>query len=137
MIAFTGIHNELASEIDREFSLPIEHYEVLLMLYEAGSPGLRPSEIASRRRLSRSGATRLVDRLVDQGLVTRRECDDDRRGNVVSLTAEGRRTFTQVGRLHLDGIERYVGSRLTDDDAAALTRLLGKLDLDEPTDSGN
>ncbi len=132
LIAFTGIHHQLAAEMEEAFGLPIEDYEVLLMLYEAGDRGLRPSEIAEKRRLSRSGATRLVDRLVNEGFVERKECGDDRRGSVVSLTARGRQTFTRAGRLHLDGIDRHVGSRLSASEAIELQRLLAKL-TDEPS----
>ena len=136
LIAFTGIHNDLADEMEEGVGLPIEDYEILLMLYEAGSGGLRPSEIAAQRRLSRSGATRLIDRLVRDGHVGRRECGDDGRGSVVSLTSQGRRTFTRAGRLHLDGIERHVGSRLADSEANELRQLLEKLTV-EPSGPGS
>ena len=137
LIAFTGIHDELAAEMEEGFGLPIEDYEILLMLYEAGRGGLRPSEIAARRRLSRSGATRLVDRLVRDGLVERRECGDDGRGTVVLLTSQGRRTFSRAGRLHLDGIERHVGSRLTAPESRELQQLLEKLSVGRPDSEGD
>ena len=127
LVAFTGINNELAAEMDDGFGVAMEDYEVLLMLYEAGRDGLRPSEIAANRRLSRSGATRLVDRLERDGLVERLDCGADGRGSVVSLSRQGRRTFPEVGRLHLNGIERHVGSRLSVSEAAELRRLLDKL----------
>lgn len=116
--------------MEQEFGLPIERYEILLMLYEAGGDGMRPSEIAQRRRLSRSGATRLIDRLERDGLVDRRACGDDRRGSVVSLTQTGRKTFTAAGRLHIDGIERHVGARLTPAEMIEVQRILSKLSSD-------
>jgi len=127
LVAFTSIHHELARELEEECALPIENYEILLMLYEAGRHGLRPSEIAERRYLSRSGATRLIDRLERDGLVDRRECRGDRRGNIVSLTRTGHRIFARAGRVHLDGIERHVGAHLTEKEMAGLRRLLSKL----------
>ncbi len=136
LFAFTGIHDELAAEMEAGVGLPIENYEVLLMLYEAGKGGLRPSELAAKRRLSRSGATRLVDRLVRDGLVERRDCGDDGRGSVVLLTGQGRRVFGRAGRLHLDGIERHVGSRLTASESRELQQLLEKLTRDRSDPEG-
>lgn len=127
LVAFTGVHDELARELDDGCGLPIEHYEILLMLYEAGGEGLRPSDIADRRRLSRSGATRLIDRLDRDGLVDRRVCGDDRRGTLVSLAPAGRRLFAKAGRIHLDGIDRYVGSKLTTTEMADLRHILSKI----------
>ena len=130
LVAFTGVHRELAHELEEAQALPFEHYEILLMLYEAEGDGLRPSEIAERRRLSRSGTTRLIDRLERDGLVDRRVCGDDRRGNLVSPTAVGRKTFAEAGRVHLAGIERHVGSRLTTAEMTELRHLLSKLSVD-------
>ena len=130
LVAFTGVHHELARELEDVCGLPVEHYEILLMLFEAGGDGLRPSEIATRRRLSRSGATRLIDRLERDGLVDRHVCGDDRRGNLVSLTSAGRKTFARAGRVHLDGIERYVGSKLTAAEMADLRRILSKVSIE-------
>lgn len=127
LIAFTNIHNQLADEMADETGMQIEQYEILLMLYEAGDEGIRPSEIAERRRLSRSGATRLIDRLEADGVVERRLCGTDRRGNVVVLGKKGRRIFTHAGRVHLAGIERLVGERLSPSELSELSGLLGKL----------
>ncbi len=131
LVAFTSTHKELASELLEETGVHIEQYEILLMLYEAGDNGIRPSDIADRRRLSRSGATRLVDRLEQKGVVERRSCGTDRRGNVVVLAERGRETFTRAGRVHLVGIERLVGERLTKTEMAELSRLLDKLAPDQ------
>ncbi len=128
LIAFTGVHGELVEELDAKLGMRIEHYEILLMLYEAGDEGIRPSEIAELRRLSRSGATRLIDRLEHKGIVERRSCGDDGRGSVVVLGERGRKIFTKAGRVHLDGIQRLVGDRLTEKDMADLVRILAKLE---------
>ena len=130
LLAFTDVHQELEREMEQGCGLPIDRYEILLMLYETGGDGMRPSEIAERRRLSRSGATRLIDRLESDGLVDRRVCGDDRRGNVVSLTQAGRKTFIAAGRVHLDGIERHVGAKLTRAEMADVGRILSKLSSD-------
>jgi len=125
--AFTGIHNDLACEMEAECGLPIEHYEILLMLYEGDAEGMRPSEIAQRRLLSRSGATRLVDRLEQDNLVERKTFGTDRRGSLVTLTANGKKTFVRAGRVHLAGIQKHVGQRLTAAETSELRRILSKL----------
>jgi DNA-binding MarR family transcriptional regulator len=55
----------------------------------------------------------------------------------VSLTARGRKIFAQVGRRHLDGIDRHVGARLTTSEAAELRRLLEKLFVEAPARPGD
>ena len=104
--------------------LPLERYEILLMLSQAEDGAMRPSDIAVNRRLSRSGATRLVDRLERDGLVERRDCGDDGRGNLVALTPTGEEIFKKAGRLHLRGIDAHVGSSLSAEELAELRRLL-------------
>lgn len=127
LVAFTGLRNELSEELFDQTGVHIEQYEILLLLYEAGDAGIRPSEIAERRRVSRSGATRLIDKLVANEIVERRSCGDDRRGNVVVLGEQGRKIFTKAGRAHLASIERLVGKRLTSVEMVALQEILKKL----------
>ncbi len=127
LVAFTTLRDEFAHELLEKEGIHLEHYEILLMLYEAGDEGIRPSDLAERRRVTRSGATRLTDRLESKGIVERRPCGDDRRGNVIVLAKEGKRIFTRAGRLHLAGIERLVGQRLTLAELATLQTLLDKL----------
>lgn len=127
LTAFSSVQARLADEMEELTGLPLEHYEILLMLARAEAGEMRPSDIAAQRRLSRSGATRLVDRLVADGLVERRRCDEDGRGSLVGLTATGEELFRTAGRLHLRGIEEHVGSHLDADEMAELRRLLGAL----------
>jgi DNA-binding MarR family transcriptional regulator len=78
----------LDTELEREHGLPLTAYEVLMYLGDAGGM-LRMGELADRLLLSRSGITRLVDRLERQGLVERRRCSDDGRGLNAVLTDAG------------------------------------------------
>ena len=123
---FSAVNRLLADELDVEAGLPLERYEILLMLYQANG-AMRPSELAENRQLSRSGATRLIDRLEGDGLVERRPCGGDGRGSVVALTTEGERRFREAGRIHLEGIERHVGAHLASDDMTELRRILVRL----------
>lgn len=127
LAAFNGVRQALADEMDAEAELSLERYEILLLLSQATKDGMRPSELADRRRLSRSGATRLVDRLVRDGLLERRPCDGDGRGSLLALTSEGEDRFRRAGRIHLRGIEEHVGSHLSREEAGELRRLLTKV----------
>lgn len=127
LVAFTQLSDVLGSEMSEATGLPLERYEILLMLASADDGSMRPSELAERRHLSRSGATRLVDRLTRDGLVERRRCDEDGRGSLVALTDAGRDAFRTAGRVHLRGIERHVGAHLGAGELAELTRLLRRV----------
>jgi DNA-binding MarR family transcriptional regulator len=99
-------------------------------MFLADAPGhrLRMSDIAERVLLSRSGCTRLVDRLAELGYVTRCAADTDGRGLFAQLTASGREKVTAARRTHREGVRRYFLDRLSPADQEALgeiwTRLL-------------
>src|SRR4051812_5445438 len=70
----------LEADLLAEHQLPLASYDVLVQLVEAPEHRLRMTELAQRVLISRSGLTRLVDRLEREGLVSREPCDDDARG---------------------------------------------------------
>src|SRR6201999_2286932 len=87
------VHSALVKQLDAELSsahkLPLSSYEVLLNLESAPGNKRRMAELADEVLLSRSGMTRLVDRLEKDGLVLRDGCTDDGRGSVAGLTPQG------------------------------------------------
>jgi DNA-binding MarR family transcriptional regulator len=99
---------------------------VLLNLSEADGE-LRMRDLAERVLLSRSGLSRLVDRMAAKGLVRRRQDPDDRRGTRACLTDEGMTNLRNAAPVHLRGVEEHFASHLRDDEvavvAAALTRV--------------
>jgi DNA-binding MarR family transcriptional regulator len=107
-----------------QLELSIGQLKVLMML--AGHPGLTISQIAERLRVGKPSTSILVDRLVQQDLVYRREDENDRRRTLVSLTPAGNDLTT---RLHQGNIERLVQwySALAPEDLAALQRGLEAL----------
>ncbi len=127
LVAFTTVSELLAEEMEAETGLSLERYEILLMLAQADQEAMRPSELAERRRLSRSGATRLIDRLERDGLVRRRACDGDGRGSLVALTEAGEKAFIEAGRVHLRGIDCHVGSHLGGNELTELVRMLTRI----------
>jgi DNA-binding MarR family transcriptional regulator len=121
--AHAALVKELDDELERETGLALNAYEVLLRLRTAPHGAMRMSELADSVLLSRSGMTRLVDRLVRDGLVERRVCQEDGRGLLAVLTAQGRRRFGVAHRVHLAGVrERFLG-RFSEEELGELARL--------------
>ena len=87
--------------------------DVLAQLYDASGNGLRMQELEERSLFTRSGLTRLVDRIEAAGLVRREPVPGDRRGVRVVLTPEGRRRHDNAFVQHMRVIEREFGGRLT------------------------
>ncbi len=125
--AFSRLEGILAAEMKAETGMALERYGILLMLAQAEDGAMRPSDLAEALPITRSGTTRLVDRLEQDGLVERRSCESDRRGNLILLTRKGREIFREAGRVHLRGINEHIGSQLTNDEMDELRRLLAKL----------
>jgi DNA-binding MarR family transcriptional regulator len=131
LLAHARVTRQLESDLVEERRLPLASYDVLVQLVEAPEHRLRMSELAERVLLSRSGLTRLVDRLEREGLVRREACDSDARGLFTVLTDDGLRRLRGATPVHLRGISDYAVGRLDEDEAATLAELLGKfLDVD-------
>ena len=117
----------LEADLLAEHDLPLPSYDVLLQLAESPQRALRMTELATRVLLSRSGLTRLVDRLEKEGLVRRQVCPSDARGTLAVLTDQGLCRLRAAAPTHLRGVADYVTGRLTEAEVAGLTQLLGKL----------
>lgn len=124
--AFLHAHARLLRRLDEELQaehgLSLAEYDALLQLAHAPDRRLRMSVLAERVLLSRSGITRLVDRLEGSGMVARSACVTDARGAEASLTPSGLDRLRAASRTHLDGIERYFLVPVSDEDRAAVER---------------
>ena len=118
--AHTAVTRELDAELLGEHGLALSSYEVLLFLANAPGGRMRMSELAEQVLISRSGLTRLADRLARDGLIERRPCSEDARGWFAALTPEGRELFDRARRTHLDGVRRLFVSSFSDAELAAL-----------------
>jgi len=117
----------LEAELAEARDLPLAWYDVLVSLHEAPDRRLRMQDLASRVLFSRSGLTRLVDRMVDAGYVTREPCTDDRRGTFAVLTAAGAECLRASSGVHLRGVRDHFVRHLDAADVAALSVALGKI----------
>ena len=125
--AQAAVLERLAKEMEGEANLPLGWYEVLLHLQESPTGRLRMHELADSLLLSRSAATRFVDRMETADLVKRVQCPSDRRGLELVMTESGRRMFLRAGRVHLRGIEEHFAQHLTAEEAAVLRRAMTRV----------
>lgn len=129
--AFLRAHARVVRELERELAadqdMALADYDVLVQLSAAEDRRLRMSELADRLLLSRSGATRLVDRLVADGLVERITCESDRRGQWASLTDAGYERLKRASPTHLRGVASHFLDRLSPKETATLKPVLARL----------
>jgi DNA-binding MarR family transcriptional regulator len=105
----TALIRALDAELDAAHGLPLTSYDVLIYLQHAPRKRLRMAELADSVLLSRSGVTRLVDRLEREGLLVRDACDDDGRGLYAVLTRKGEEVLERARPTHLAGVrERFL-----------------------------
>jgi DNA-binding MarR family transcriptional regulator len=117
----------LSRELREEEGLPLAWYDVLVHLNEAPDRRLRMQELADAVLLSKSGLTRLVDRMERDGLVRRSACPDDRRGTFAELTPGGYARLRDTAPTHLRGVARHFAAHLDDDEARQLEALLRRI----------
>jgi DNA-binding MarR family transcriptional regulator len=127
LTAHARITDVLARELRDGTGLPLTWYDVLVQLSEAPDHRLRMQELADRVLLSKSGLTRLIDRMEQEGYVTRYPCEDDRRGTFAQMTDEGYATIRRAAPTHLAGIATHFADLLDDDEAEVVAAALGRV----------
>jgi len=125
--AHAAVTRALEDELADEKLLPLTWYDVLVQLVEAPGRRLRMTELAERVLLSRSGLTRLVDRLVKGGLVERQPCPDDARGTYCVLTAAGFGRLRDAAPVHLRGVHEHMTSLIRPEELAVLGTVLRRI----------
>lgn len=121
------ITRRLARELEERRGLPLAWYDVLVHLSEAQDGRLRMQDLAGAVLFSRSGLTRLADRMERTGLLRREQCADDRRGTFAVLTPAGRSALRRAMPVHLRGVEQHFARQLGDADVRRLRAVLAKL----------
>jgi DNA-binding MarR family transcriptional regulator len=129
--SFLTAHAALINQIERELLeagvVPLSWYDVLFALYDASGQRLRMNELASAIVLSRSGLTRLVDRLEAEGLLTRERSASDRRGAFAVLTEKGLEAMRKAWPVYAKGIEEHFARYLSDEEARILTEVFQRM----------
>ena len=127
VLANARIVKLLQAEMEGEQSLSLPAYEALVRLSEACDGRMRMSDLATYATLTPSGLTRLVDKLVADGLVERLRCDTDARVVYAAITPAGRQRLRQAYPTHLRGVRQHFIDRLTPSQLAALHAALDPL----------
>jgi len=119
--------DSLGRELEQSVGIPLVFFDVLIHVGGAPDGRLTMSRLSADVALTTGGVTRLVDRMVDAGLVARQNCPNDRRSVHVVLTPEGRAVLGRAVAAHVDGIDRHLVAHLDADDRAALAVALTKV----------
>jgi len=125
--AHARVTRRLDDELRREHGISLAEYDALLQLATTPGRRLRMNQLAERVLLSRSGVTRLIDRLVEDGSVERSSCLADARGAEAVLTRSGLERLRQASATHLRGIRRWFVGQITEGDREAIERGLGRV----------
>jgi DNA-binding MarR family transcriptional regulator len=129
--AFLRIHvvvmRKLGAELEAQTGLPLAWYDVLVQLFLAPERRLRMAQLAENVMLSRSGLTRLIDRLEDEGLVRREPDPDDARGTYTVMTSTGLARMRVAGPTHLAGIQQHFLGHFDAGELRTLGQLLARL----------
>src|SRR2546422_8961501 len=123
--AHATLMRRLDTDLERETGLALADFDVLAQL-AAGHGELRMTELADRALISRSGMSRRVARLADEGLVRRDRAGTDGRGIVVALTGAGIARLTETAPVHARGISKLFVGQLNDWEISLVCRALNK-----------
>lgn len=127
--AHATLIRRLETDLERDTGLSLSDFDVLAQLAFAGGE-LRISELAARALISRSGMTRRVARLVDDGLVLRADASTDGRGVMVALTDAGVARLIEVTPVHARGVSKLLFAQLDDQELAVIESALDKVAVD-------
>jgi DNA-binding MarR family transcriptional regulator len=122
--AHARLFRRLDEELREEHGLSLPEYEALMQIGRSPGRRVRMSQLAQQVLLSKSGVTRLVDRLVADGFVERSACSHDARGAEAVLTPSGLECLRSAAGTHLRGIDRYFVSAVSGEDLATLARTM-------------
>ncbi|MGC1185204.1 MAG: MarR family winged helix-turn-helix transcriptional regulator [Candidatus Dormiibacterota bacterium] len=122
--AFLKAHTVITRALERELvashRLPLAEFDVLVQLQDAEGGALRMAQLADQVLLSRSGLTRLVERLERAGLVRRQACPSDARGSFAVITEEGATRLREAAPSHLGSVSSHFAKPLRDDQVETL-----------------
>lgn len=125
--AQAAVSDAIERDLLDERKLPLSAYQVLFRLQEAPGGQMRMRDLAGSMLLSKSGITRLVDRLEAGGLVSRDSCATDRRVTYATITRKGAKAFADARPVFLEGVRRHFGDAVSDRDVSGMRSALQKV----------
>jgi DNA-binding MarR family transcriptional regulator len=114
MVASVAVTRAMDRDSQATNGLPLAEHHLLAVLGEAPEAGIRPTDLAVASTLTKSGLTRAVDRLESAGLIERRACPSDGRGQLIALTAKGRQTLRRAAPEFFRSVARNFADYLTE-----------------------
>jgi DNA-binding MarR family transcriptional regulator len=127
MRAQAAVSEALERDLEASPGLPLSWYQVLIGIAQDPTGRTRMQDLATFAVLSKSGLSRLADRMEAAGLIRRESCSADRRGTYAAMTPEGRKALAAATPVFLAGFERSVASHLSNADVRSLQAALGKV----------
>src|SRR2546427_6113530 len=127
LTAHKALENILSRELESACGLPLTWFDALAQLRLAPAHRLTMTQLASALLFSKSGLTRLIDRMVEAGLVQRLARPGDRRSLHIALTDAGEEKFRQALPIHLDHVKRHFAAYIEDGEAAAVESALVRM----------
>jgi DNA-binding MarR family transcriptional regulator len=125
--AHACLSKRLDAALDQAHGLPLTSYEVLDRLEDSSGGRMRMCDLAEQAQLSRSGLTRLVDRLERDQLLERCSCDHDARGSFACLTDSGRERLTEARVTRMAVVREQFLSRLSQDELSVLAQMCQRI----------
>jgi DNA-binding MarR family transcriptional regulator len=125
--SYASLSKALDARLEAAHGLPLTSFEVLKYLGDAEGHRMRMCDLAESVILSRSGLTRLVDRLEREGLLVRESCVSDARGAFAKLTPAGREKLTAAWATHRAGVRSLFLEHLTDEDLYTLAAIWARV----------
>jgi DNA-binding MarR family transcriptional regulator len=114
-------------DLERSGDVPLEWYDVLIAISDAPGGRLRLKDLGRELVLTRSGATRLADKLEAAGLVERQPAHDDRRGITLRLTDGGRKALRRAWPVYARGIREQFLAKLSPDEVATVRTAMARV----------
>ncbi|MEO6001827.1 MAG: MarR family transcriptional regulator [Opitutus sp.] len=125
--SFWRVYAAIEADLSAAKLPSLSWYDALYELYLAPDRRLRMNELARGALLSRSGLTRLVDKLVGEKLIERVACPEDRRAQYAQLTARGVEVLRQIWPIYRAGITRYFAAHVSENEAKQVAALFGRI----------
>lgn len=127
LLAHAAATRAVEHEAGSRLGLPIGEHHLLVQLARGPEIGLRPTDLAKRSLLTKSGLTRAVERLAQDGLVERRVCPTDARSHFIALTPKGRRFVVRAAPGHVRSIAAHFADLLSPSERETLTTVMERI----------
>jgi DNA-binding MarR family transcriptional regulator len=125
--AHACLAKRLDAALDQAHGLPLSSFEVLDRLEDASSGRMRMCDLAEQAQLSRSGLTRLVDRLERERLLERCSCEQDARGSFACLTEAGRERLEEARVTHMAVVREQFFDRFSEVELSLLADMCQRI----------